>query len=142
LRRKINAAKTIVQEVVSGKRLLMGTADYLAPEVERGDVPAAAADVYSLGVLFIYLLTGMWYAPGSKVASLLAELDCRWDEVLPPMVAAEPSDRPTDLTALAHLLSVGRLASKVWRFVRRKLALLAAAVVGGVIVTLMRLAFE
>jgi len=142
LRKKVNAAQTIVQEVVSGKRLLMGTAGYLAPEVARGDMPTAAADVYALGVLFIYLLTGMWYAPGSKVAELLKEMDCRWEEVLPPMVASEPCDRPKDLTALSRILSVGRLASKVWRFVRRKLALLAAAVIGGVAVTLVRLLFE
>jgi len=142
LRREVDAAHTLVVEAAAGKRLLMGTTGYFAPELARGEVPTAAVDVYALGVLFIYLLTGLWYVPGSKVLGLLAELDLRWDEVLPPMVAAEPSARPQDLVALARLLSVGRFTAKFWKSLRHKLSLLVAALVGGIVVTLIRLVFD
>jgi eukaryotic-like serine/threonine-protein kinase len=35
-----------------------GTLDYLAPEVAAGDTPTAAADIYSLGMIGFWLLTG------------------------------------------------------------------------------------
>lgn len=52
----------------------------MAPEVSRGEPATPAADAYSLGVMFVYLLTGIWYTPGSKVFRVLETLDYRWAE--------------------------------------------------------------
>ena len=95
---------------------VMGTKGFVAPEVLRGEAATAAADVYSLGVVFFRLLTGVWYdqslAPGSAAtdatgvdsARLLDNLDYNWSEILPTMLSADPAARPTDLAALAAAL--------------------------------------
>jgi hypothetical protein len=55
---------------------LVGTVDYLAPEVVRGDEAAAAADVYSLGCVLYEALAGEVPFPRSNdLAALLAHRD-------------------------------------------------------------------
>ena len=88
----------------STQRLVMGTAGYMAPEVRRGREATAAADSYSLGVMFAYLLTGMWYERGSKVLQLLEGFDFGWGEILPLLLAENPAERAKDLVPLAHRL--------------------------------------
>lgn len=51
--------------------VLLGTPTYFAPEVVVGDPPTAASDVYSLGCLFYFLLTGRAPFAGT-VESILA----------------------------------------------------------------------
>ena len=67
LRSDVKAVNTMVSEAATSARLMMGTQGYMAPEVARGEEATPAADSYSLGVMFVYLLTGIWYEPGSKV---------------------------------------------------------------------------
>lgn len=104
LRSDVDAVRTMVTEVGTGSRLVMGTQGYMAPEVIRGEEATPAADSYSLGVMFVYLLTGIWYEPGSRVFKLLDTLEYRWGEVLRPLLAENPADRPTNLTELAQSL--------------------------------------
>ena len=104
LRKELNAINSMVSEVTSGGHLVMGTQGYMAPEVERGEVATPAADVYSLGVMLMYLLTGVWYDSGSKALKFLETLEYRWKDVLPQMLAQNPSDRPTNLTRLVKML--------------------------------------
>ena len=94
----------MVSEVCTGSRLVMGTQGYIAPEVVRGEAATPAADSYSLGVMFVYLLTGIWYEPGSKVFKLLETLEYRWMDVLPRLLSETPADRPTNLKELAATL--------------------------------------
>ena len=82
----------------------MGTQGYIAPEILRGEEATPAADSYSLGVMFVYLLTGIWYEPGSKVFKLLETLEYRWIDVLPRLLAENPAERPTNLKELAAAL--------------------------------------
>ena len=105
LRSDVNAVRTMVSEVCTGSRLVMGTQGYIAPEVVRGEAATPAADSYSLGVMFVYLLTGIWYEPGSKVFKLLETLEYRWMDVLPRLLSENPADRPTNLKELAGLLT-------------------------------------
>ena len=79
--------------MVTNGRPLMGKAFYIAPEVRAGKDETAASDLYSLGVLFFYLLTQTWYAPGGRVADLLALFDEQWQKLLPELLADEPSAR-------------------------------------------------
>lgn len=104
LRTDVNAVKTMVSEVCTCNRLVMGTQGYIAPEIVRGEEATPAADSYSLGVMFVYLLTGIWYELGSKVFKLLETLEYPWVDVLPRLLAENPAERSTNLTELAGLL--------------------------------------
>ena len=105
LRRDVNAENTMVSDATSTTRPVMGTRCYMAPEVARGEPATPAADAYSLGVMFVYLLTGIWYTPGSKVFRVLETLDYRWADVLSRLLADDPADRPTKIAELISLLS-------------------------------------
>ena len=80
----------------SGRRAVLGTDCYIAPEVTEGGEATPASDTYALGVAMFRLLTGVWYEPGLDVRALLAgrEWKYRWLDVLPGMLATEPFDRP------------------------------------------------
>jgi len=104
LRNEINAVNTMVSEIGTNGHVVMGTQGYMAPEVERGEEATPAADVYSLGVMLMYLLTGIWYDSGSKVLKFLDTLEYRWKDILPQMLAENPKDRPTNLTRLVKIL--------------------------------------
>jgi len=104
LRSDVKAINTIVSEASTAARLVMGTRGYMAPEVVRGEKATPAADSYSLGVMFVYLLTGIWYEPGSKVFKLLETLEYRWIDVLPRLLSEDPVERPTNLSELVEQL--------------------------------------
>jgi len=104
LRSDVKAVNTMVSEAVTSARLMMGTQGYMAPEVARGEEATPAADSYSLGVMFVYLLTGIWYEPGSKVFKLLETLEYRWIDVLPRLLSENPAERPTNLSDLVEQL--------------------------------------
>ena len=104
LRSDVKAVNTMVSEAVTSARLMMGTQGYMAPEIARGEDATPAADSYSLGVMFVYLLTGIWYEPGSKVFKLLETLEYRWIDVLPRLLSENPAERPTNLSELVEAL--------------------------------------
>ena len=104
LRSDVKAVSTMVSEASTAARLVMGTRGYMAPEVARGEEATPAADSYSLGVMFVYLLTGIWYEPGSKVFKLLETLEYRWIDVLPRLLSENPAERPTNLSELVEQL--------------------------------------
>ena len=104
LRSDVKAVNTMVTEAVTSAHLMMGTQGYMAPEIARGEEATPAADSYSLGVMFVYLLTGIWYEPGSKVFKLLETLEYRWIDVLPRLLSENPAERPTNLSELVETL--------------------------------------
>jgi len=98
---------------------VMGTLDYIAPELISGEEAGAGSDIYALGCLAYECLTGA--APFANrtifevaVAHLEDEpLDpCSSREQLPPTLswallralAKKPEERPRTATAYAHLL--------------------------------------
>ena len=104
LRSDVNAVNTMVSEAVTGACLVMGTQGYMAPEVVWGGEATPASDSYSLGVMFVYLLTGIWYTPASKAFKLLEALEYRWIDVLPRLLSVNPAERPTNLLELVETL--------------------------------------
>jgi serine/threonine protein kinase len=66
---------------------LMGTLDYVAPELIRGDTVDGRADIYSLGCLLHECLTGRRpFAHGSDAAVLFAHLE----QAPPPVTSIRP----------------------------------------------------
>jgi serine/threonine protein kinase/Tfp pilus assembly protein PilF len=67
-------AQNVMRE--SGGRLVLmdfgagHTPLYLAPEVLRGEPPSVASDIYAVGVLLFFLVTGRYPATGSSVKEL------------------------------------------------------------------------
>ncbi len=104
LRSDVKAVNTMVSEAATSARLMMGMQGYMAPEIVRGEEATPAADAYSIGVMFVYLLTGIWYEPGSKVFKLLETLEYRWIDVLPRLLAEDPAERPANLSELVETL--------------------------------------
>jgi hypothetical protein len=91
----------------------VGTAAYLAPEQVRGEPVGPAADVYSLGLVVLELLTGTRAFPGSGLTAAVARLEGPPD--VPPdvpaplatqlraMTAMDPTERPSARAVAAAL---------------------------------------
>lgn len=83
----------------------IGTAAYLSPEQVRGDEVTPAADVYSLGLVLLEILSGERAFPGTPTESALARLNRDpdlpeslpepWRQLLGAMTARDPAARPT-----------------------------------------------
>ena len=116
LRTAVDVTRTMVTgDAVTGK-FIMGTAGYMAPEIEKGADATPASDVYALGVVFFKLLTGVWYEQGLSpsvntgtgkmdAVQLLSHFEYGWKDVLPTMLDADPAKRPVDLRGLAKRLA-------------------------------------
>ena len=104
LSREVNATRTIVSDGKTESKLIMGTQGYMAPEVLSGHDATPAADVYSLGVMFFHLLTGLWYEPGTKALALLDGFKYQWRDVLSRMLSVNPLERPLPLSDLPRQL--------------------------------------
>ena len=111
LARELDVTKTLISDRKTDAKLVMGTRGYMAPEVRRGYDATPASDVYSLGVMFSHLLTGLWYEPGTRALSLLDNFKYRWNEVLPQMLSEEPAERPLPLGNLPHLLKTATVCA-------------------------------
>lgn len=86
--------------------IVIGTAAYIAPEQLQGAMPAAPADIYSLGLMMLEALTGTRPFPqaegiGAALARLNtapvvpADLGSAWSNLLTAMTASDPGERPT-----------------------------------------------
>ncbi len=56
---------------LSTQEVVGGTLEYMSPEQRRGEPPAPADDVYSLGVVLFECLTGRLPAPGDKISDFV-----------------------------------------------------------------------
>ena len=143
LRTAVDVTRTMVTgDAVTGK-FIMGTAGYMAPEIEKGADATPATDVYALGVVFFKLLTGVWYDGDlepdatrattgvTDAAKLLADFERPWKDVLPAMLAKDPAKRPTDLAKLSLRLDSAPSADKAANSDSRHRHLIIAAVAGG-----------
>ena len=129
------------------KARLAGTPLYLAPELFEGQEPSVRSDIYSLGVLLFYLVTGSVPVPGrsleeikekhrtatrQRVQDLRADLPATFVRVLERALAAKPEDRfesAGEFLAALGTASVGMAASPGTESSRRPGWVIAAAAV-------------
>ena len=125
LRAELDLTRTTTVDADSGRRTLLGTMAYLAPEVRAGGEPTPASDCWALGVTFFRLLTGMWYVEsGAGAAALLLKpFDARWQALFPHLLATDPSARA--------LPPLGRRRAVPWRWGLVAVLLAVFALVGG-----------
>jgi alkyl hydroperoxide reductase subunit AhpC/tRNA A-37 threonylcarbamoyl transferase component Bud32 len=87
---------------------LSGTPAYMAPEQWRGEVPAAASDVFAFGLIFFELITGRRALAGERLAdlahqhrdprlpvALAGQLPEPFRELFIAVLASDPAARPT-----------------------------------------------
>jgi serine/threonine-protein kinase len=87
------------EELEAEKGSLVGTADYIAPEQAQNPTLAdIRADIYSLGCVMYYLLTGRPPFFGSTLMQKLMQ----HQEAPPPPIRDERPDVPEELAALIH----------------------------------------
>ena len=107
LSEELQIPRTVVTFAKRGAAMaeaVKGSAGYMAPEVARGEAATRNSDVYSLGVVFFRLLTGLWPEPGTYIADMFSERKYRWDKVLPWMLSDNPKERPYKVSGLVRLL--------------------------------------
>jgi serine/threonine-protein kinase len=116
---------------------VVGTPHYLAPEaITKPDSVGPASDVYALGAVGFFLVTGREVFSGTSVievcsrhlgatpetpsAVLGSAIDARFEALLLSCLAKEPGDRPRDGAALADALDAidlsgwSRSDARVW----------------------------
>jgi serine/threonine protein kinase len=87
------------EELEAEKGSLVGTADYIAPEqAQNPTLVDIRADIYSLGCVMYFLLTGR---PPFQGSSLMQKL-VQHQEAEPTPVRQERPDVPEELAALVH----------------------------------------
>ena len=94
LRKEVGLSpEATLHSIREGRRTVMGSLGYLAPELELGVAASPASDYYALGVLVFYLLTGTWCEPRTDIVSALETFSPPWREILPKLLHANPAAR-------------------------------------------------
>jgi len=79
----------------------LGTPGFAAPEQLRGEQSDGRTDLYGLGALVYYLLSGGRFALGRERAVRLgADVPPRFEELLERLLSVRPDDRPASASAL------------------------------------------
>lgn len=87
------SAEMTLMAVRDGKRTLMGSVGYMAPEVEMGVAASPQSDWYALGVLIFRLLTGVWCDARTDVLGCLETYNPVWRDILPKLLHSNPAGR-------------------------------------------------
>ena len=88
----VDPVQTIVR-IQDGKRPVMGSIGYMAPELEMGVAASPQSDWYALGVIVYKLLTGTWCDSRTNVGEALSTYDPAWMRIVPLLLHANPQGR-------------------------------------------------
>jgi serine/threonine protein kinase len=107
----------IAEQTGSGRStMLVGTPQYVAPEVFDGQAPTPAADLYALGIVLYEMCCGTTpFAGGSTLSVLRRHVECApgrpagipdplW-ELIAALLVKHPAARPAPAARVAHLLT-------------------------------------
>ena len=89
----------------SAYHMVLGTEEYMAPELRAGAPPSPKTDLYALGVMAYQLLTGEIFSGSSAPPSAFG-LPKLWDRVILGCLCADPERRWPDVAAFRHALEV------------------------------------
>jgi len=123
LRKQLSITTKIINgvQMTSTMRIMMGTREYMSPEVKDGDLATPASDAYSLGLVFFWLLTGVWYSNVGQATRLLDIFEYKWTEAILWLLEKDPQNRPTVIsTVAAKLKSSGLVENQHFDDVRQK----------------------
>jgi len=137
---------------LTARGMVVGTADYIAPEQAKGEELDERADVYALGCTLFHLLTGhppYRAAPGSTVKEYLevmrmhltapvpnvkdevADADSELAEAILTMMTKDRSRRPTFIEVARQLARIGdRLGGELPRVTRQLFLVTAESMTG------------
>ncbi|MFN3201043.1 MAG: serine/threonine-protein kinase [Bradymonadia bacterium] len=117
---------TEVEAQLTHADAIVGTAHYMAPEALNGDEVGPQADVYAVGAVAFFLLTGQTLFSGKSIIevcakhlnapptppSALAEepIDPSFEALIMQMVSKSTAERPRDGVALVHALKALELS--------------------------------
>jgi eukaryotic-like serine/threonine-protein kinase len=65
---------TAATQTLSGSRAMAGTPVYMSPEILRGDMPDARADIFALGIVFYEMLSGRHPFQGPNITVTTAQI--------------------------------------------------------------------
>ena len=88
----VDTVQTLIG-IREGKKTVMGSVGYMAPEVEMGVAATERSDWYALGVIAYRLLTGTWCDARTDVAEMLETYDPVWRRIIPKLLHANPEGR-------------------------------------------------
>lgn len=109
------------QRLLASRNLISGTPAYLPPEVLDGEALSIQSDIYALGVLLYFLLSGRYAYAQTDVADLRAaqgnndrvelhalrvDADPHFCALVDRCLATDPAQRPHNAAALATQLSL------------------------------------
>ncbi len=93
-------------DTLTGRGVLLGTADYLAPEQwDRPHAADARSDVYGLGCALYHLLTGLPPFADEQYASVLGKMRAHLEAEPPPLAAYCPEAPPGLAAVLGRMLA-------------------------------------
>lgn len=88
----VDPVHTII-DIRDGRKPVMGSIGYMAPELELGVAATPQSDYYALGVLVFKLLTGTWCDRNTNLEAELDTYDPVWKRILPKLLHANPQAR-------------------------------------------------
>jgi serine/threonine protein kinase len=118
---------------LTARGMVVGTADYIAPEQARGEELDERADVYALGCTLFHLLTGHppYRAPkGSAVKEYLEVMRMHLGTPVPDVRAEMPNTDPDLADTVANMMVKDRHVRPTFDEVARKLARISARLDG------------
>ncbi|MSU47135.1 MAG: hypothetical protein EXS42_08450 [Lacunisphaera sp.] len=116
-RRAGGTASPFAGDSVTTTGTMVGTIDFMSPEARNMRPSDLRSDIYALGVITYYMLTGRKPHGMAQLASrLVPGLDPRWDKFIGTCLAEDPAQRyQTAAAALAALRQIQQLnGTKRW----------------------------
>jgi len=111
---------------------IVGTIDFMSPEARNSKPSDARSDIYAVGVMTYYLVTGRKpHGLAQQATKLVPGLDPRWDKFIAKCLEDDPANRyQTASAALAALEAMGQKQGNKWAMPMIGVGALVAVAVG------------